>query len=466
MISIRRYLRRVLLISVTLITSIAALWSYHDTRDQINELFDAELAQTTRTMIALYFEYRGDQGRDPEQMIRDLQIEPVMVPDNPTDAPTPLGHPYEKKLGFQIWDDDGHALLGMRTPGVLETMIPAPGYAQAEGGGHDWRTFTLYDEVHGVWASAAQRDDVRDELTWQIALRNLMPPVIGVLLIALVIPFVVARGFSPLLRISRQITARRPSYLEPIDGSQAPDEIRGMVVALNGLFGRLAETLEKERRFTANAAHELRTPLAAIKVHAQNLLGDTTEARSQRGARSIIDGVDRMTRVVEQLLTLSRLESGEGRNRQTVDLTRLGRELLRDMQPLVDRRDIRFTQQIPAASSILSDENGLYVLLRNLLDNALRYTPEGGEVCLQMSSVEGRLQIEIADSGPGIPIAERERVFERFVRLAGQRTSGSGLGLSIVQELVERLGGDIRLEETSLPVASGLSVHVKLPLTG
>ena len=283
-------------------------------------------------------------------------------------------------------------------------------------------------------------------------------------MIAMLIPFVVARGFSPLLRISRQITARQPSYLEPIDGSEAPDEIRGMVDALNGLFGRLAETLEKERRFTANAAHELRTPLAAIKVHAQNLMTDTTEARSQRGARSIINGVDRMTRVVEQLLTLSRLESGEGMNRQAVDLTRLGRELQRDMQPLVDGRRIEFTQQIPAELQVVSYENGLYVLLRNLLDNALRYTPEGGEVCLRMRQAEDRLHIEIADSGPGIPVAERERVFERFVRLAGQRTSGSGLGLSIVQELAERLGGEIRLDETSLPVASGLSVHVTLPI--
>ncbi|MDH4572561.1 sensor histidine kinase [Salinicola acroporae] len=237
-----------------------------------------------------------------------------------------------------------------------------------------------------------------------------------------------------------------------------------MVEALNGLFGRLAETLEKERRFTANAAHELRTPLAAIKVHAQNLASDTTEERSQRGARSIINGVDRMTRVVEQLLTLSRLESGEGMNRQMVGLKRLGRELQRDMQPLVERRGIRFTQEIPDALQIHSYENGLYVLLRNLLDNALRYTPEDGEVRLRMWQTGDRLHIEIADSGPGIAVAERERVFERFVRLAGQQTSGSGLGLSIVQELAERLGGEIRLDQTSLPVDSGLSVHVTLPL--
>ncbi|WP_251976892.1 ATP-binding protein [Salinicola avicenniae] len=463
MISIRRYLRRVLLISVTSITAIAALWSYHDTRDQINELFDAELAQTTRTMVALYFEYRGDRGRDPAQLIRDLQLEPAIVPDNATDSPTALGHPYEKKLAFQIWDDAGNPLLGMQMPGVLDTPTRQRGYRYIRSQSHDWRVFTLYDEAHGVWASSAQRDDVRDELTWQIALRNLMPPVIGVLLVALLIPFVIARGFSPLLRISRQIASRRPSYLEPIDARQAPEEIRGLVEALNGLFARLAETLEKERRFTANAAHELRTPLAAVKVHAQNLISDTAEARSQRGAHSIIDGVDRMTRVVEQLLTLSRLESGQHIDPQTVDLARLGQELKRDMQPLSEQRDLHFQLELGDQREVKIHENGLYVLLRNLLDNAMRYTPPGGEVRLRMRLEADCLQLEVADSGPGIPETERERVFERFVRLAGQKTSGSGLGLAIVRELVERLGGEIRLETTSLPVASGLSVHVSLP---
>lgn len=464
MISIRRYLRRVLLISITSITAAAALWSYHDTRDQINELFDAELAQTTRTMIALYFEYRGEAGRDPAQLIRDLQIEPAIIPDNPADSPTPMGHPYEKKLGFQIWDDDGRALLGMQPLGVLEDLDPTPGYGSVSSAGHDWRVFTLHDTVHDVWASAAQRDDVRDELTWQIALRNLIPPVIGVVLIALLIPFVIARGFSSQLRVSREITERQPSFLEPIDASLAPEEIRGMVTALNGLFGRLAETLEKERRFTASAAHELRTPLAAVKVHAQNLMSETTTDSSQRAARAIINGVDRMTRVVEQLLTLSRLESGQAVASQTVDLKRLGHELERDMQPLVQQRELRWYQTIPEGLSVRSYENGLYVLVRNLLDNAMRYTPVGGEVHLSMARIDDRLHIEIADSGPGIAQSERQRVFDRFVRLAGQGTSGSGLGLSIVKELVERLHGEIYLRDTSLDAPSGLSVHIYLPV--
>ncbi|WP_110674371.1 ATP-binding protein [Salinicola sp. RZ23] len=464
MISIRRHLRRVLLISVTSITAVAALWSYYDTRDQIDELFDAELAQTTRTMVALYFAYRAGSVNG-EDVPEDLQLRAPLVPDNATDAPTALGHPYEKKLGFQVWDEQGRALFGMQPTGALPALERRPGYSHARSGGHDWRTFTLHDEARGVWASAAQRDDVRDELTWQIALRNLMPPVIGVLLIALLIPFAIARGFSPLLRVSRQITARQPNFLEPLDASQVPDEIRGMVDALNGLFARLAETLEKERRFTANAAHELRTPLAAVKVHAQNLLSETDTESARRAAQSIINGVDRMTRVVEQLLTLSRLESGQAITRQTVRLARLGSELARDTQPLAEQRDIRLTQELPEGLSVQSYENGLYVLLRNLLDNAMRYTPSGGEVHLRMAAEASKLHIEIADTGPGIPPQERERVFERFVRLAGQKTSGSGLGLSIVKELVERLDGEIRLDETSLPATSGLSVHVYLPLS-
>lgn len=464
MISIRRNLRRSLLLSVTAVTAVAALWSYHDTRDQIDELFDAELAQTARTMVALYFEYGGNLRTGPDADA-DLELSPARIPDNWTDAPTPEGHPYEKKLGFQIWSKEGQPLIGMKTLGVRLDLDPHAGYGMLNSGGHQWRTFTLYDDKHEVWATSAQRDDVRDELTWQIAMRDLMPPIIGVILIAMLIPFVIARGFSPLLRISRQITARQPSYLEPIDASQAPEEIGGMVSALNGLFARLAETLEKERRFTANSAHELRTPLAAIKVHAQNLLSDAATASSQRGARSIINGVDRMTRVVEQLLTLSRLESGQAVTRQSVDLVRLGHELQRDMQPVMMQRDIRLTLEISEGLCIESYENGLYVLLRNLLDNAVRYTPEGGQARLRMFDEAGRLQIDLADNGPGIPVADRERVFERFVRLAGQKTTGSGLGLAIVKELIDRLGGDIRLTDTTLPVDSGLSVRISLPLS-
>ncbi|GHB28625.1 ATP-binding protein [Salinicola rhizosphaerae] len=459
MISIRRNLRRSLLVSVTLVTAVAAVWSYHDTRDQIDELFDAELAQTARTMVALYFEHGGTTASEP-----GLELSSPKIPDNWTDSPTAAGHPYEKKLGFQIWNRDGQPLMGMKTQGVRLELDPDAGYGVHDGGDHQWRTFTLYDDRHQVWATAAQRDDVRDELTWQIAMRDLMPPVIGTLIIALVIPFFIARGFSPLLRVSRQIAARKPSYLEPIDASQTPEEIGGMVKALNGVFARLAETLEKERRFTANAAHELRTPLAAIKVHAQNLLSEEIEPEARQGARSIIHGVDRMTRVVEQLLTLSRLESGQAVTRQSVNLERLGRELQRDLQPVLMQRDITLTLEVADGLHLESYENGLYVLMRNLLDNAVRYTPQGGQVRLAISRASDHVLIDVADSGPGIATGDRERVFERFVRLAGQKTSGSGLGLAIVRELVERLGGTIELADTTLPADSGLSVKVELPV--
>ncbi|WP_110688018.1 ATP-binding protein [Salinicola aestuarinus] len=464
MISIRRYLRRVLLLSVTSITAIAALWSYHDTRDQIDELFDAELAQTARTVVALYFEYRGEADRALSKRGPSLQLAPTIIPDSLTDAPTRVGHPYEKKLAFQIWDAQGRALLGMQLPGVLDSLTAEQGYTHLSDGEHDWRVFTLFDKDRKVWVSAAQRDDVRDELTWQIAIRDLIPPVVGVLLIAVLIPFIIARGFSSQLRISRQITERQPTFLEPIDASRAPEEIRGMVTALNGLFARLAQTLDKERRFTADAAHELRTPLAGIKVHAQNLMEETATDSSHRAVRAIINGVDRMTRVVEQLLTLSRLESGQTVTRQNVDLNRLGQELAREMQPLVLQRALHFEQALPPGLRIHSYENALYVLLRNLLDNAVRYTPAGGEVRLAMARQGQRLHIEVADSGPGIADDDQARVFDRFVRLAGQGTSGSGLGLAIVKALVERLDGEISLAPTSLEAPSGLSVHVYLPL--
>nr|WP_282460291.1 ATP-binding protein [Cobetia sp. 1CM21F] len=238
-----------------------------------------------------------------------------------------------------------------------------------------------------------------------------------------------------------------------------------MVDALNGLLARLADTLDKERRFTANAAHELRTPLAGIKVHAQNLEADARDEASRRSARMIVDGVNRMTRVVEQLLTLSRLESGAEAPRRPVDLAQLTHELARDLGPMARQRGIKLHIEVAPGAQLVSHENGLYVLLRNLLDNALRYTPEDGEVRLDIRRDDTGWRMEVADTGPGIPLRERERVFERFVRLAGQKTQGSGLGLSIVRELAGRLGAALALKESPLgtPQAPGLLVQVRFP---
>ena len=469
--SIRSFLRRNLIGGVVIVLGTAAAWSYFDSREQIDELFDAELAQNARMLGRLYQSRLASltpaaRQETLQQMTSgQFSLRPPSLSFADGHEKSPLGHVYEDKLIFQMWDALGQPLLGLSSRSVVLDYLPVPGYGRQHDNHHDWFTFTLYFPESGIWVTAAQREDVRDELTGQIALHNVLALVVGLLVIALLIGVAVSRGFRPVLRISHQITARQPGYLEPLDASEAPDEIRGMVDALNGLLARLADTLDKERRFTANAAHELRTPLAGIKVHAQNLEADARDEASRRSARMIVDGVNRMTRVVEQLLTLSRLESGAEAPRRPVDLAQLTNELARDLGPMARQRGIKLHIEVAPGAQLVSHENGLYVLLRNLLDNALRYTPEGGEVRLDIRRDDDGWRLEVADTGPGIPLRERERVFERFVRLAGQKTQGSGLGLSIVRELAERLGAELALKESPLgtPQAPGLLVQVRFP---
>ncbi|MDO6786403.1 ATP-binding protein [Cobetia marina] len=470
--SIRSFLRRSLIGGVIIVLGAAATWSYFDAREQIDELFDAQLAQNARMLGRLYQSELASlspvarQQRLQEMTSGQFSLRPPSLSFADGHEKSPLGHVYEDKLVFQMWDALGQPLLGLSTPSVMLDYLPLPGYAKQHTDHHDWFTFTLYFPDSGIWVTAAQREDVRDELTGQIALHNVLALVVGLLVIALLIGVAVSRGFRPVLRISRQITARQPGYLEPLDASEAPDEIRGMVDALNGLLRRLADTLDKERRFTANAAHELRTPLAGIKVHAQNVEADATDENSRRSARMIVDGVNRMTRVVEQLLTLSRLESGAEVPRSHVDLGHLAHELARDLGPMARQRGVGMSVDVTPDAQLISHENGLYVLLRNLLDNALRYTPEGGEVRLSIrrreTSLGDGLIMEVMDNGPGIPPRERQRVRERFVRLAGQNTSGSGLGLSIVDELAERLGAELTLDDSPLGSAASPGLSARL----
>lgn len=467
--SIRSFLRRNLIGGVVIVLGTAAAWSYFDSREQIDELFDAELAQNARMLGRLYQSQLASltptarQEKLQQMTSGQFSLRPPSLSFADGHEKSPLGHVYEDKLIFQMWDALGQPLLGLSSSSVALDYLPVPGYGRQHDNHHDWFTFTLYSPESGIWVTAAQREDVRDELTGQIALHNVLALVVGLLVIALLIGVAVSRGFRPVLRISHQITARQPGYLEPLDASEAPDEIRGMVDALNGLLARLADTLDKERRFTANAAHELRTPLAGIKVHAQNLEADARDEASRRSARMIVDGVNRMTRVVEQLLTLSRLESGAEAPRRPVDLAQLTNELARDLGPMARQRGIKLHIEVTPGAQLVSHENGLYVLLRNLLDNALRYTPEGGQVRLDIRRDDDGWRMEVADTGPGIPLRERERVFERFVRLAGQKTQGSGLGLSIVRELAERLGAELALKESPLGTsqAPGLLVQVR-----
>ena len=273
---------------------------------------------------------------------------------------------------------------------------------------------------------------------------------------------IVGRGLAPLRRVTRAVETRRPEALEPLADAPLPLEVQPLVHALNGLLARLSAALDTQKAFVADAAHELRTPLAAVQIQAQLVARAKDDASRREALADLQSGVTRATRLAEQLLALARAEPDGGTVREAVDLDVLLAECVSAHAPLAQRRriDMGFEETRPA--KVVADIAALRVMFGNLLDNAVKYTPDGGRIDVSLTrDAAGRACVQIGDSGPGIPAEERERVFDRFYRDSAARAradvSGSGLGLAIVRRVAAQQGATVTLGDAA---AGGLLVSV------
>lgn len=432
----------ILLISITSLAWLAtALSSYIDAHHEIDELFDAQLAQSAKTLLAL----------------ADHELEDMKDDDNGVVEEMPAGsHEYERKIAFQIWSEDGRLLLRSANAPSLPMSGRRKGFDETEIGGERWRVYVQRGEEGKFHVQVGEHHEVRAELAGYVTTRLLLPLAVALPVLALLIWLAIGRGLAPLRRISNEVAMRDPTNLAALETSDVPVEILPLVGSLNTLLVRLEQALTNERRFTADAAHELRTPLAALKTQAQ--VARRADNASQRDAalENLILGTDRATHLVEQLLTLARLDP-EGESavlKETCDLAALARRILADQTPTALSKHIELELTGLESVPITGNSAMLGILLRNLVDNAIRYTPSGGRVAV--SVVASRL--EVTDSGPGIPEQEKQRVFDRFYRVLGTEASGSGLGLSIVQRIVDLHGAKLILETGEQ--GKGLSVIV------
>jgi len=305
----------------------------------------------------------------------------------------------------------------------------------------------------------------RESLARHITLKMLLPTFIALPVLALLIWFGVGAGLRPLQQLKQEVKQRTASRLEPVAMAGVPEEVAPLVKALNDLFGRLQHAFEGERRFTADAAHELRTPLAALKIQAQVALRSTDATERHVALENVLRGVDRATRLVEQLLTLARVDPETAAIAfKQIDLRGLAAIVMRDLEPLAHAKQIEISLEEGVASNIpcnvFGDDAQLGLLLRNLIDNAIRYTPVGGRVSVSVRNAAG-VTLEVRDTGPGIPEAEREQVQQRFYRIAGSGQDGSGLGLSIVRRIAELHGARLELRDND--TGSGLLARVLWP---
>ena len=439
-ISIRRRLLVLVLAAVTALWVITAVMSYVRTHHEIDELFDAQLAQSARVLLA-----QTSHDTDEIEIEYNEQF-----------------HKYEKKIAFQIWDKNDRLLLRSDSAPLSPLSTAADGFSDTRIEGRPWRIFSHWDARHELQIQVGERHDVRNGLAQGIALQLLYPVLFALPVLAFLIWVSIGQGLSPVKRVARDVAQRAPQHLAALDTTHVPQEIRPLTDALNGLFARLEQAFEHERQFTADAAHELRTPLAALKTQAQVAQRATDGATRQHALDQLVQGVDRATHLVEQLLTLARLDPEQGlKKREPVDLHGLAVSVLGQLAPEAIAKNIDLSLMESPPINVAGDAGALGVLLRNLVDNAIRYTPQDGKVTVEILLQAGLAVLRVTDSGPGIPEEERGRVFERFYRGLGTRAAGSGLGLSIARRIAELHGAVVALDTPENGV--GLRVTVSFP---
>lgn len=316
----------------------------------------------------------------------------------------------------------------------------------------------------GKRLAVAQETAVRDEIARDSALRTLMPFLILVPILLLVVANLVRKIFKPVADLSIEIDRRGEQELHPIAAEPLPAEIRPFVGAINRLLGRVEQSMDAQRRFVADAAHELRSPLTALSLQAERLADTEMSATAHERLNTLRQGIERGRTLLDQLLALARAQTSAITPNTAVSVQQVFRRVLEDLMPLAEVKGIDIGVVSDSDAYILANEIDLITLVKNLVDNAIRYTPASGRVDLSVSTNSGVTTLVVEDSGPGISEAERERVFDPFYRVLGSNELGSGLGLSIVQAIATRVGAKVSMGSVSDHSRSGLGVTVTFPV--
>jgi two-component system, OmpR family, sensor kinase len=429
-------LRRRLLVSVMAAILIGAVFqgvsAYRSALAQADTLFDYHLQQMANSLrggpALPGLQLDGPPGEDPGYVI-------------------------------QIWSADGtHVFQSSR---VVLPPRAVLGFTDVTHTGTRYRVFSVQTPLQTI--QIAQNMDDRLARARTLAARALLPMAIVAPLLMLVLWWLINRSLAPLERTRQQVAARAADDLTALPEAGLPEEVQPLVQEINLLFGRLHDSFDAQRAFVANAAHELRSPLTALKLQAQSLARTNDPQAQQQAVTRLNQGVDRAIALMQQLLVLARQESAHPSTGtwRRIDLKALSEPIVRELQPLAQARSITLTLQGDTPGWVEGDADGLSILLRNLLENAIKYTPDKGRVALTVHLREGRPVWTVEDSGPGIPDAQRERMFERFVRGEHQAATGSGLGLSIARAIALRHGARLTLGQS--PALGGLSAQVVFP---
>ncbi len=427
-----------LLAIMTLTVFLSALHGYRSSMAEVQQLFDSELLDKAR-LLAITVDGRS------------AGVEVVSISD---------------QYAFQVWQGDEIFQRSSNTPLTAISNLDE-GYQDVNFGRQRWRTYTWVDLARNRRAVTAERIDIRNVLAERIILKSVMPVIVTLPVAGLLIWLIVGYGLAPLRNLAAHLRSRRAEDLRPIPETRQPLELMQVITSTNDLLARLEASFLRERRFASDAAHELRTPISALKVHLHNM-----SKNLPAGDHDLVQleaAVDRMGSLVEQILALHRTAPDQYMARfRDIDLYQLVQQVIISSYSGFEQRDIQL--ELTGARTLMSgDQFALETLVKNLLDNACKYTPAGGHVRVSVATDSAGIMLQVEDSGPGVPEEQYERIFDRFYRAGGDRHQsgvvGCGLGLAIVRHIADLHGASIHLKKSSFE--SGLSVSVVFPgITG
>lgn len=448
--SIRHRAISVIIPIVTAVWLISAYISYSHTRSEVSSLLDTQLAQSGQILLAMSM----------HELVEQRLLSETNNPTTETVDPTlwRQNSPFTKQMAFQVWlHNKTLTLRSENAPHTLMSKIKK-GFDTVTLFDQQWRVFSLATDDNIISVQVAMQLDVQDVIAKTIMERIIIPLMILLPILTILIWYGTNKALIPLKELADELKQRKSTDLSPIDETKSPKEARSITAAINHLFAQLKTAFDTEKRFTSDAAHELRTPLAALKTHAEIALQANSIDEQQKALRHVVQGVNRATRLVEQLLTLARLDPDSGfKNIRRFDLFIAAENVISNEAHLAIDKRIEISLGGTRGKFVAGNYDAICVLMRNLIDNAIRYTPKGGEVEISIDRKENTIILSVADSGPGIPEEERSKIFNRFYRSLGTKESGSGLGLSIVTRIAELHQLDISLDTSRL---GGLQIDI------
>lgn len=457
--SIRRRLLWSLLVSMLVVLGSLGYLSKSVTQEETEEIFSARLATSARVLEALLA-----RQLEKATLASPIVIElPEEIGGATGGTPNASGHPYENKIAFQVWSGEG-VMLARSSSAPSEALGPlVSGFHEHHADSVLWKVFAL--RSGGVWVLAAEKDEVQQEMIQEITLSIISPLLLGGIALLVVVNLIALRALKPVEALAKGISDREPSSLRPIRLSNTPAELLPVINELNALLGRVGDAFSREQRLIDSAAHELRTPISAIHLHIQNALNAPEGPERNASLQQALGASRRAAKLAEQLLVYSRVSASAGmEDKSAVALDVVCRDMIEVLRPVLESHQQQVDIQVAGLPVVYAEATKLERLVRNLIENAAQYGVKPGLIVLSIVQAEGKVVLTVSNDGPAIPEPEKSRIFIPYYRIVGTSTFGSGLGLSIVQEIVAQLSGSIRVEDIS--PGRGARFVVTLPAAG